>query len=140
MLDKAGKRTWTTMIKLQMASMPRFPSTSRKSWPIGSGRGDASRSGTDAAAKEAAIKSSQLREAVAPTPMRMAMGAARAAPAVSSEMWAAESSGRRMRSGIDALVSDGVCLTSSQRPHWGSECKQESPGVYKIVVGQHCQD
>ncbi|PSR73311.1 hypothetical protein PHLCEN_2v10839 [Hermanssonia centrifuga] len=88
----AAPRTWTTMIKLQRASMPFFPSTSSISCPIGKGRSVARRSDTEAVANEAAIKSSQPRDAVAPTLTRMAKGAARAAPAVSSEMWAAESS------------------------------------------------
>ena len=81
----------TTTIRLQIASIPRLPSTSRKSWPIGSGSEVASKSGTEVAAKEAAMKSSQPSEAVAPTPTSIAIGAARAAPAVSSEMCGAES-------------------------------------------------
>ena len=72
------------MIKDHMASMPCFPRTVRKSWPIGSGRSVYNISVTDAVANEAAMKSSQPSEDVANTATRMATGAARAAPAVSS--------------------------------------------------------
>ena len=77
-----------------MASMPCFPSTLRKSWPIGSGRVELRMSSTDAVANDAAMKRSHPSEEVAKTLMRIAMGAARAAPAVSSAIWAAESSAR----------------------------------------------
>lgn len=87
------KRTWTTMIKDHMASMPFFPSTVRNSWPIGNGRSVPKISGTDAVAKEAAMNNSHPKDAVPKTLTRIAIGAARAAPAVSSAMWAAESSG-----------------------------------------------
>lgn len=46
---------WTTMMKLQIASMPCLPSTLRKSWAIGSGRVVLRRSETEVVAKEAAI-------------------------------------------------------------------------------------
>ena len=84
----------TTMIRLQIASIPRLPSTFRKSWPIGSGRSVPRSCETEAVAKEAAMNSSQPSDAVAPTPTSIAMGAARAALAVSSDICAAESSGR----------------------------------------------
>jgi hypothetical protein len=79
-------------MKLHIASIPRFPRTSRNSWPIGSGRVVAKSFGTDAVANEAAMYISQPKSCVAPTPIMIAMGAARAAPATSSEMCAAESS------------------------------------------------
>ena len=79
-------------MKLQIVSIPFFPNTSRKSWPIGRGSGESSKSETDAVAYEAEMYRSQPRDDVSPTPTRMAIGAARDAPAVSSEMWAAESS------------------------------------------------
>lgn len=85
-------RTCTTMIKLQIASMPFFPKTSRNNWPIGRARSELRRLSTDVSAKEAAMRVSHPRDAVAPTPTRMAMGAARAALVVSSDMCAAESS------------------------------------------------
>lgn len=75
-----------------MASMPCFPSTVRNSWPIGNGRSVPRMSGTEAVAKEAAMNSSHPSDAVPKTLTRIAIGAARAAPAVSSAMWAAESS------------------------------------------------
>ena len=80
------------MMNDHIASMPCLPSTVRKSCPIGRGRSVDRRSGTDADANEAAMKSSQPSDAVPNTLTRIAMGAARAAPAVSSAMWAAESS------------------------------------------------
>ena len=46
---------------------------------------DSIMAGTEAVAKEAEIYNSQPKDAVAPTPNKMAMGAAVAAPAVSSE-------------------------------------------------------
>lgn len=72
--------------------MPFLPSTLRNSWPIGSGRSVPRRLSTDAVAKDAAISSSQPKDAVAATLIRIARGAALAAPDVSSEMCAAESS------------------------------------------------
>lgn len=51
-----------------------------------------SKSSTEDVANEAAMRSNQPNEAVADTLMRIAKGAACAAPAVSSEMCAAESS------------------------------------------------
>lgn len=79
-------------MKLQIANMPRFPSTSRKSWPIGRGRFVVRSEETDLVAKDAAMSSIHPRISVLATPRTMAMGALRCAPATSSEMWAAESS------------------------------------------------
>jgi hypothetical protein len=73
--------TCTTMMRLQMANMPLFPSTSRKSCPMGRGSVDNSRSDTDEVAKDAAIRRIHPRLAVAATPIRIAKGAERAAPA-----------------------------------------------------------
>ena len=73
--------TCTTMIKLQIVSMPVFPSVLRNSWPMGRGSVDAKRSETDAVAKDAAINRIQPSAAVPATPIKMAKGAARAAPA-----------------------------------------------------------
>ena len=70
---------------------------------------------TDAVANEAAMKSSQPREAVAKTLTRIAIGAARAAPAVSSAMCAAESSREREKRYRDTDEFDK--LTSSEGPH-----------------------
>jgi hypothetical protein len=81
----------------QIASIPCFPSTSRKSWAMGKGRVVERRSDTLAVANEQAMRRIQPRLAVAPTPTRMATGAARAAPAISSETCAAESSWVRGR-------------------------------------------
>ena len=84
--------TCTTIIKLQIANIPFFPNTSRKSCPIGKARSDSSKSETEPSANDAAIRVSHPRDAVAPTPTSIAIGAARAALVVSSEMCAAESS------------------------------------------------
>lgn len=65
------------MIKLQIVSMPRFPSTSRKSWPIGKGRSVARSEETDVVAKEAEMSNSHPRISVLATPTMMAMGALR---------------------------------------------------------------
>lgn len=80
------------MIKLQIASMPFLPKTLRNNWPIGNARLEFRRSSTEVSAKEAAMRVSHPRDAVAPTPTRIAMGAARAASVVSSDICAAESS------------------------------------------------
>lgn len=84
--EKEEERTCTTMIKLQIASMPLWPRTSRKSWPMGKGNVLSQVAVTLAVAKDAAMSSSQPRTAVALTPTRIAIGALRAAPAVSSEI------------------------------------------------------
>lgn len=80
------------MMHDQMANIPRFPRVLRKSWPMGSGRSVARMSNTEVVAKDAAMYSSHPRPAVAPAATMIAMGAARAAPEVSSAIWAAESS------------------------------------------------
>jgi len=67
----------TTMMKLQIANMPRFPSTSRKSWAIGRGRFVVRSEETDFVAKDAAISSSHPNISVLATPMMMAIGALR---------------------------------------------------------------
>jgi len=86
-------RTWTTMMKLHIASIPLFPRTSKKSWPMGSGKVLVNKLVTEAVAKEHAMKRSQPNTCVPNTPTRIATGAVRWAPATSSEMCAAESSG-----------------------------------------------
>jgi hypothetical protein len=53
------------MIKLQMASIPLFPRTSRNSWAMGKGRVVESKSETEKVAKDAAMNRSQPKEAVA---------------------------------------------------------------------------
>ena len=83
------------MTKLQTASIPRFPSTSRSSWPIGSASSVSSKAETETVAKEAAMMSIQPRPPTAAHETRIAIGAARAAPDTSSEMCAAESSGQK---------------------------------------------
>lgn len=72
------------MIKDQIASIPRFPSTSRNSWPIGKGKSLPRSEETEVIANEDAINNIQPKLAVAPTPINIAIGAARAAPATSS--------------------------------------------------------
>lgn len=84
--------TCTTTMKLQIVSMPRLPSTSRKSWPIGNGRFDVRSEETDDVAKDAETRTSHPRISVLATPRMMAIGALRCASATSSEMCAAESS------------------------------------------------
>ena len=59
---------------------------------MGSGRSVPNKLSTDAVANDAAMSNSQPRDAVAATLTRIANGAAFAAPAVSSEICAAESS------------------------------------------------
>lgn len=83
-------------MKLQIVSIPRFPSTSRKSWPIGNGRFVARSEETDFVAKDAEMSSNHPRISVLATPRMMAIGALRWAPATSSEMCAAESSDMRI--------------------------------------------
>ena len=80
--------TWTTIIKDQIASMPRFPKTFKKTWPMGRGRGGSVfiRSLTEGIANEVAMSNNHPREAVPTTETIMARGAARAAFAVSSDM------------------------------------------------------
>ena len=80
------------MMKLQIASIPFFPSTSRKSCPMGNAKSVLRRSDTDAVANEAAMRINHPRVAVPAAPTIIAIGAAFAALVVSSEMCAAESS------------------------------------------------
>lgn len=80
------------MIKLHIANIPFFPRTSKNTWAIGSGRSVDRRSLMEGITKDTAINRIHPRLAVAPTPTMMAIGAALAAPATSSEMWQAESS------------------------------------------------
>lgn len=63
---------------------------------MGRGNSELSNSGTDVLAKDAAMSKSHPNDAVAPTPTKIAIGAARAAPDTSSEMCAAESSGHQI--------------------------------------------
>lgn len=67
---------------------------------MGRGRSVPRIASTEDVAKEAAINSSHPREEVAATLTRIARGAARAAPAVSSDMCAAESSVMRLVSNL----------------------------------------
>ena len=75
-----------------MASIPFLPSWFKNTWPIGKGRSVFKISATFVVAYDAAMNNSQPKDAVKPTPVSIAIGAARAAPAVSSAMCAAESS------------------------------------------------
>jgi hypothetical protein len=86
------------MMKLHMASMPRLPIALRKSWAIGSGRSELSRSGTDVVAYDAAMKRPQPRISVPRTPIMIAMGADHDASDTSSDICAAESSMIRLLS------------------------------------------
>jgi hypothetical protein len=52
--------TCTMMIKLQMASMPRFPRVSKNNCPIGNGSSEAKRSLTDVVANDAVMGKGQL--------------------------------------------------------------------------------
>lgn len=80
----------------QIVSIPFFPSAFRNSCPMGSARVVSRRSVTEIVANEAAMRSSQPKAAVAPTPIMIANGAAREALVVSSLICAAESSRRRV--------------------------------------------
>ena len=73
-------------MKLQIASIPLLPRTSRNSWAIGNGSVVVNKPPTDEVAKDAAINISQPNEAVPATPRMIAIGADRAAPADSSLM------------------------------------------------------
>ena len=76
--------TCVIIIKLHNANIPFCPKMSRNSCPIGRGRSVLRRSVTDVVANDAAISSNHPNEDVAATDTRIAIGAARAAPAVSS--------------------------------------------------------
>src|SRR6202042_363776 len=80
-----GLHTCTTIIKPHIINIPFFPRTSKKSCAMGRGSVDENTSETDAVANDAAIRRIHPRLAVPATPMRIAYGAARAAPATSSE-------------------------------------------------------
>lgn len=112
-------------MKLQIANMPRFPSTSRKSWPIGKGKSVVRSEETDFVAKDATTSSSHPRISVIATPRMMAIGALRCAPATSSEMCAAESSDTYQKS----FRSRRRTLTACQRPHWRCKRQQECPSI-----------
>lgn len=112
--------------------MPRFPRTVRNTWPIGRGSSVAMRSLTDVITNEVAMRRSHPNPAVAPTPTKIAMGAALAAPAISSEMWAAESSiYARVRKCSIGIKRE---RTPCQCPHWCSESQHECPTVYIEAV------
>ena len=117
------------IVKLQMASMPRFPRTSSRSWPIGSARPVLSSAGTEGMAKDAAMKRIHPMMLMAATETRIAMGAARAAPDVSSEMCAAESS-MEIESELRSLIK-GIygARTPCERPHGCHEGEDECPSV-----------
>jgi hypothetical protein len=139
------------MIKLQIASIPRLPSVSRKSCPIGSGRSDSRRLDTEYVAKEAntseyskvvgavegcdlpAMRRSHPRDAVKKTPVMMAIGAARAALEVSSEIWAAESSIDKIRLGLRDGTVKTHNHTASKCPHRCGKSEHESPGVCEYI-------
>jgi hypothetical protein len=70
----------------QIASIPRLPRLLRNSWPIGKGSWVDSSSEMEELANEAAMNNIQPRDVVNPTDTSMAIGAARAAPATSSEI------------------------------------------------------
>lgn len=105
---------------------------------MGSGRSLSRRREGDAVAKDAAMERIQPRAAVAPTPRRMAMGAARAAPAVSSAMWAAESSAYR------ASVAETKTLTCYTQPvsvHMGAvkASRKAQPSVHCQLHVRRCR-
>lgn len=79
-------RTCTTMMKLQIANIPLLPKVSRNNWPIGNGNSEFKRSEVDDVAKDAAMKRIQPTISVKRTPTIIAIGAAREAPATSSDM------------------------------------------------------
>ena len=85
-------RTWATITKLHIASIPCFPRTSRRSWPIGSASSVFKSSETEVVVKEMAMMRIQPIPPTAATEVSIAIGAARAAPDTSSEICAAESS------------------------------------------------
>lgn len=85
------------MMKDQIASIPDFPRTLRKSWPIGKGKVVDNISATEEVANEAAMYNIHPKNSVKATETRIAIGATRAAPATSSDICAAESSNTRTR-------------------------------------------
>lgn len=92
---------------------------------------------TDVVAKDAAIKRSQPSEAVAKTLIRMAIGAARAAPAVSSEMWAAESS-VRLEVKLGMILGQNARHTPCKSPHRRVESHEEGPAIYRTESSALC--
>ena len=101
-------------MKLQMASMPRFPKTLKNNCPMGRGRVVVSRSDTDEVAKDAAMSNIHPRITVPVTPVMIAIGADLAAPTTSSLTCAAESSSKQS----DLRSQNEGRLTTSQSPHW----------------------
>ena len=97
------------MMNDHKVSMPFFPSVSRKSCPIGSGNVVVSRSETEVVAKDAAMRRIHPSPAVPATPIKMASGAAREAPADSSLTWAAESSMMEMVFSHATLANAADC-------------------------------
>lgn len=87
-------------MKLHIANIPLLPKVFRNSWPIGNGKSEFKRSVVDVVAKDAAMKRIQPTISVKSTPTMMAIGAAREAPATSSDMWAAESSDSQLTMSI----------------------------------------
>jgi hypothetical protein len=82
---------------------------------MGRGRFVDSRSGIEELANEAAINNIQPREVVNATETIMAIGAARAAPATSSDIWAAASSFSDGTSGRIHHMRES--LTACKGPH-----------------------
>jgi hypothetical protein len=73
------------------------------------------------------MRSSHPREAVKKTPVRMAMGAARAAFEVSSDICAAESSADCCQNEFGMHIFKDH--TARESPHWRRKGKQERPSV-----------
>lgn len=94
--DKA-RPTWITIIRLHMVNIPRLPIAFKNNCPIGRGSSDDNRSAMEVLAKDAAMSRIHPRISVAATPASIAIGAVRAAPATSSDMWAAASSATLFR-------------------------------------------
>src|SRR5882762_5942606 len=103
--------TCTTIIKPQIMSIPLFPRVVKKSWPIGRGSLVASISETGEVAKDAAIRRIHPRPAVPATPIRIASGAARAAPATSSVT--------RLIHGQEGEMSGDACLKHGKQSRLG---------------------
>ena len=68
------------------------------------------------------------------TEIKIASGAARAAFAVSSDIWAAESSGYAILSHQAASKRLQVSRTTCQGPHWRCESQHKCPSAYGNVL------
>lgn len=89
---------------------------------MGSARGEDNRSGTEDIENETAMFSIHPMQPTEATERRMAVGAAFAAPDVSSDICAAESSRDHGKDQRKTVHGRRLALTSGELPHWRNEC------------------